>query len=130
MSLYHDPRFLRFRVDREPLLAKALFMAVLPVELLVLLSATGFVDGRGGVGSEGYAAAVLHLGVPFVVAGWLWARSLRLSGSWKVGGLIALVLFVLVLREGIRLRPEAALGTGPSVETALRTAVSFAGRGD
>lgn len=112
MNVYDDPRFARFSKGRESILAKVFFASSLPLEILALLAASGFIEGVG-VPANDYCRLVLHVGIPLVAAAWLWAGSVRARASRTVGNLMALALFFLVLHEGWRFYTERHSGSDP-----------------
>lgn len=127
MSLYDDPRFVRFRKDRESILVKVFFVLSLPLELLTLLGGSGFLE-RVEISANSYRWLVLHLGIPLVAAAWLWAGSIRLRVSRMAGNFMALALFLLVLHEGWRLYGERHPGRTPLALAAEDSAMEGAPR--
>ena len=121
MNVYDDPRFARFRKDRESVLAKGLFALSLPAEVFALLAASGYLEGVG-IPANGYCQLVLRVGIPLVAAAWLWAGSIRTRVSRTAGNFMALALFLLVLHEGRRLYAERHPGRDP-VEVAFESAL-------
>jgi len=121
MNLYDDPRFARFRKDRESFLVKAFFALSLPAEVFALLAASGYLEGVG-IPANKYCQVVLRIGIPLVAAAWLWAGSIRTRVSRMAGNFMALALFLLVIHEGRRLYAERHPGRDP-VEVAFEGAL-------